>query len=286
MNFIFDAVMKVFSIDLAIDLGTANTLIYVKDKGVVINEPSVVAIHTGNNRSKSPILAVGVEAKNMLGKAPGHIKIIRPMRDGVIADFEVTGAMLRHFIRKVHNRRILARPRIIIAIPSGITQVEKRAVVEAARAAGAREVFLIHESMAAAIGAGLPVTEPTCNMVVDIGGGTTEVAIISLAGVVCSRTIRVAGNMMDTSIVQPSHYLRECPDWRSLSTFRGHYLPERVDNDLLEDNEPRIGASKPQIFVYRPRVTVSSKQQTSCHLSSLARNCNSCAPNSLTATHL
>ena len=202
MNFIFNAIMRVFSSDLAIDLGTANTLIYVKDKGVVINEPSVVAIHTGNNRSKSHILAVGVEAKNMLGKAPGHIKVISPMRDGVIADFEVTGAMLRHFIRKVHNRRILARPRIIIAIPFGITQVEKRAVVEAAQAAGAREVFLIHESMAAAIGAGLPVTEPTCNMVVDIGGGTTEVAIISLAGVVCSRTIRIAGNMMDTSIVQ------------------------------------------------------------------------------------
>ena len=138
----------------------------------------------------------------MLGKAPGHIKVIRPMRDGVIADFELTGAMLRHFIRKVHNRRILVRPRIIIAIPSGITQVEKRAVVEAAQAAGAREVFLIHESMAAAIGAGLPVTEPTCNMVVDIGGGTTEVAIISLAGVVYSRTIRIAGDLMDTSIVQ------------------------------------------------------------------------------------
>jgi rod shape-determining protein MreB len=201
MNFIFNAIMGVFSNDLAIDLGTANTLVYVKDKGIVINEPSVVAIRNGNN-SKSSVLAVGVEAKNMLGKAPGHIKVIRPMRDGVIADFEVTGAMLRQFIRKVHNRRILARPRIIIAVPSGITQVEKRAVVEAAQAAGAREVFLIHESMAAAIGAGLPVTEPTCNMVVDIGGGTTEVAIISLAGVVHSRTIRIAGDMMDTSIVQ------------------------------------------------------------------------------------
>ena len=199
MNFIFNAIMRVFSSDLAIDLGTANTLVYVKGKGVVINEPSVVAIHTGN-RSKSRILAVGVEAKNMLGKAPGHINVIRPMRDGVIADFDFTGAMLRQFIRKVHNRRLLARPRIIIAVPSGITQVEKRAVVEAARAAGAREVFLIHESMAAAIGAGLPVTEPTCNMVVDIGGGTTEVAIISLAGIVYSRTIRVAGDLMDSAI--------------------------------------------------------------------------------------
>jgi rod shape-determining protein MreB len=201
MNFILNAVMRAFSTDLAIDLGTANTLVYVKDKGIVINEPSVVAIRTGNS-SKSPILAVGLEAKNMLGKAPDHIRVIRPMRDGVIADFEVTGAMLRHFIRKVHNRRLFARPRIVVAVPSGITQVENRAVVEAAQSAGAREVFLIQESMAAAIGAGLPVTEPTCNMVVDIGGGTTEVAIISLAGVVYSRTVRVAGDQMDSSIIQ------------------------------------------------------------------------------------
>ena len=193
--------MSILSNDLAIDLGTANTIVYVKGKGVVINEPSVVAIRTGNN-SKSPILAVGREAKNMLGKAPNHIRVIRPMRDGVISDFEVTGIMLRHFIRKVHNRRFLARPRIVIAVPSGITQVEKRAVVEAAQLAGAREVFLIHESMASAIGAGLPVSEPTCNMVVDIGGGTTEVAVISLAGVVYSRTIRVAGDQMDSSIIQ------------------------------------------------------------------------------------
>lgn len=201
MNFILNAAMGIFSSDLAIDLGTANTLVYVKDKGIVINEPSVVAIRTGNN-SKSPILAVGREAKNMLGKAPKHIRVIRPMHDGVISDFEVTGVMLRHFIRKVHNRRFFARPRIVIAVPSGITQVEKRAVVEAAQLAGAREVFLIHESMAAAIGAGLPVSEPTCNMVIDIGGGTTEVAIISLAGVVYSRTIRVAGDQMDSSIIQ------------------------------------------------------------------------------------
>jgi rod shape-determining protein MreB len=201
MNFILNAVMRAFSTDLAIDLGTANTLVYVKDKGIVINEPSVVAIRTGNS-SKSPILAVGLEAKNMLGKAPGHIRVIRPMRDGVIADFEVTGAMLRYFIRKVHNRRIFARPRIVIAVPSGITQVENRAVVEAAQSAGAREVFLIQESMAAAIGAELPVTEPKCNMVVDIGGGTTEVAVISLAGIVYSKTIRVAGDRMDFAIIQ------------------------------------------------------------------------------------
>ena len=201
MNFILNAVMRAFSTDLAIDLGTANTLVYVKDKGIVINEPSVVAIRNGNN-SKSHILAVGLEAKNMLGKAPDHIRVIRPMRDGVIADFEVTGAMLHHFIRKVHNRRLFARPRIVVAVSSGTTPVEKRAVVEAAESAGAREVFLIQESMAAAIGAGLPVTEPTCNMVVDIGGGTTEVAIISLTGVVHSRTIRVAGDQMDSSIIQ------------------------------------------------------------------------------------
>ena len=201
MSFITNKAMGIFSKDLAVDLGTANTIVYVKGKGIVINEPSVVAIRTGNN-SKTPVLAVGREAKNMLGRTPNHIRVIRPMRDGVISDFEVTGLMLRHFIRKVHNRKFLARPRIVIAVPSGITQVEKRAVVEAAQLAGAREVFLIHESMAAAIGAELPITEPTCNMVVDIGGGTTEVAIISLAGVVYSRTIRVAGDQMDSAIIQ------------------------------------------------------------------------------------
>jgi rod shape-determining protein MreB len=190
MNLFFDRILGVFSSDLAIDLGTANTLVYVKGKGIVLSEPSVVAVSTGN-RSKNRVLAVGLEAKNMLGKTPGNILAIRPMRDGVIADFEVTEAMLRHFIHKVHNRRTFVRPRIIIAVPSGITiavpsgitQVEKRAVRESAESAGAREVFLIEEPMAAAIGAGLPITEPTCNMVVDIGGGTTEVAVISLKGI-------------------------------------------------------------------------------------------------------
>jgi rod shape-determining protein MreB len=201
MNFILNAVMSAFSSDLAIDLGTANTLVYVKDKGVVLCEPSVVAVRLGK-RSKTPILAFGLEAKNMLGRAPGHIRVVRPMRDGVIADFEVTGAMLRHFILEAHNRRKFARPRIVIAVPTGITPVEKRAVVEAAASAGAREVFLIQEPMAAAIGAGLPVTEPTCNMVVDIGGGTTEVAVMSLAGIVYSKTIRVAGDQMDSAIIQ------------------------------------------------------------------------------------
>jgi rod shape-determining protein MreB len=175
--------------------------VYVKGKGIVLSEPSVVAVRT-DNRQKNRVLAVGAEAKRMLGRTPGNIVAIRPMKDGVIADFEVTEAMLRHFIRKVHNRRSLIRPRIIICVPSGITQVEKRAVRESAESAGAREVFLIEEPMAAAIGAGLPITDPTCNMVVDIGGGTTEVAVISLAGIVYSRSIRVGGDKMDDAIVQ------------------------------------------------------------------------------------
>ena len=201
MNLFLDAILGVFSSDLAIDLGTANTLVFVKGKGIVLSEPSVVAVRT-DDRLKNRVLAVGAEAKNMLGRTPGNIVAIRPMRDGVIADFEVTEAMLRHFIQKVHNRRSFVRPRIIIAVPSGITQVEKRAVRESAESAGAREVFLIEEPMAAAIGAGLPITEPTCNMVVDIGGGTTEVAVISLAGIVYSRSIRVAGDKMDSAIMQ------------------------------------------------------------------------------------
>ena len=201
MNLFLDGILGIFSNDLAIDLGTANTLVYVKGKGSVLSEPSVVAVSTGN-RSKNRVLAVGLEAKNMLGKTPGNILAIRPMRDGVIADFEVTEAMLRHFIQKVHNRRTFVRPRIIVAVPSGITQVEKRAVRESAESAGAREVFLIEEPMAAAIGAGLPIAEPTCNMVVDIGGGTTEVAVISLKGIVYSRSVRVAGDKMDAAVIQ------------------------------------------------------------------------------------
>ncbi len=185
--------------DLAIDLGTANTLVFVKGKGIVLREPSVVAVKKDARVSK--VLAVGKEAKMMLGKTPGNIVAIRPMKDGVIADFEVTEAMLRYFIRKVH-KRMLARPRIIVSVPSGITQVEKRAVRESAESAGAREVYLIEEPMAAAIGAGLPITEPTANMVVDIGGGTTEVAVISLAGIVYSKSVRVAGDRMDDAILQ------------------------------------------------------------------------------------
>jgi rod shape-determining protein MreB len=198
---ILDPILGWFSNDLAIDLGTANTLVYVKGKGIVLSEPSVVAVRK-DGRGTNRVLAVGKEAKMMLGRTPGNIVAIRPMKDGVIADFEITETMLRHFIRKVHNRRSLIRPRIIVCVPSGITQVEKRAVRESAESAGAREVFLIEEPMAAAIGAGLPITEPTSNMVLDIGGGTTEVAVISLAGIVYSKSVRVGGDKMDESILQ------------------------------------------------------------------------------------
>ncbi len=189
-----------FSNDLAIDLGTANILVYAKDRGIIVNEPSVVAVHQGYKGSGSKVLAVGSEAKQMLGRTPGSIQAIRPMRDGVIADFEVTGAMLKYFIQKSLSGSKLVKPRIIICIPFGITQVEKRAVKESAEQAGAREVYLIEEPMAAAIGAGLPITEPSGNMIVDIGGGTTEVAVISLGGIVYSQSERVAGDKFDEAI--------------------------------------------------------------------------------------
>ena len=198
---LFDFILGKFSNDLAIDLGTANTLVYVKGKGIVLSEPSVVAVHM-NSKGEKKVLAVGAEAKKMVGRTPGNIVAIRPMRDGVIADFDITEAMLRHFILSVHNRRALVRPRIIVSIPSGITQVERRAVRETVESAGAREIYLIEEPMAAAIGAGLPITEPISSMVVDIGGGTTEVAVISLAGIVYSKSVRVAGDKIDEEIVQ------------------------------------------------------------------------------------
>jgi rod shape-determining protein MreB len=198
---LFDFILGKFSNDLAIDLGTANTLVYVKGKGIVLSEPSVVAVHV-DSRGIKKVLAVGMEAKNMLGRTPGNIVAIRPLREGVIADFDITEAMLRHFILMVHNRRALVRPRIIVSIPSGITQVERRAVKETVESAGAREIFLIEEPMAAAIGAGLPITEPISSMVVDIGGGTTEVAVISLSGIVYAKSVRVAGDQMDEEIVQ------------------------------------------------------------------------------------
>lgn len=198
---ILDSIFGLFSNDLAVDLGTANTLVYVKGRGIIANEPSVVAVQK-DMRGIKRVLAVGKEAKEMLGRTAGQIEAIRPMKDGVIADFEVTEAMLRYFIRKAHNRKTLIRPRIMVCIPFGITEVEKRAVRESAESAGAREVYLIEEPMAAAIGAGLPITEPSGNMVVDIGGGTTEVAVISLAGIVFSKSIRVAGDKMDEGIIQ------------------------------------------------------------------------------------
>ncbi len=223
MNFILDAVRGVFSSDLAIDLGTANSLVWVKGEGIVLNEPSVVAVRT-DNRTNSRILAVGREAKNMLGRTPGNIAAIRPMGDGVIADFEVAEAMLRHFIRKVPNRRRFVRPRIVVAVASGITPVEKRAVRVSAESAGAREVFLIEEPMAAAIGADLPFAEPTGNMVIDIGGGTTEVAIISMAAIVCSKSIRVAGDKMDFAIMQ---YIR-----RNYNLLIGGSTAEIIKNTI------------------------------------------------------
>jgi rod shape-determining protein MreB len=200
----FNWIAGMFSQDLAIDLGTANTLVYVKGKGIVLNEPSVVAVQKIGATKK--ILAVGKEAKNMLGRTPGSIVAIRPLKDGVIADFEITEAMLRYFINKAHNRRTMVKPRVIICVPSGVTEVEKRAVKESAESAGAREVFLIEEPMAAAIGAGLPITEPTGSMIVDIGGGTTEVAVISLAGIVFAKSVRVGGDKMDEAIV---NYIRK-----------------------------------------------------------------------------
>ncbi len=198
---IFDWLFGMVSNDLAIDLGTANTVIYVKGKGIVLSEPSVVAIKKGTN----VVLRVGREAKEMLGRTPGTIVAIRPLKDGVIADFDITEQMIKHFIVKIHNRKALVRPRVVIGVPSGITQVEKRAIRDAAEQAGAREVYLIEEPMAAAIGAGLPVQEPSGSMIIDIGGGTTEVAVISLAGVVYAQSVRIAGDEMDEAII---HYLK------------------------------------------------------------------------------
>ena len=209
-----------FSSDLAIDLGTANTLVFVRGKGIVVNEPSIVAINKLNNR----VEAVGHEAKEMIGRTPGNIVAIRPMKDGVIADFDVTEQMLRYFIKKAHKRNHLISPRIIICIPSEITQVEKRAVRESALRAKASEVYLIEEAMAAAIGAGLPITEPTGNMIVDIGGGTTDIAVISLSGIVYSRSVRVAGHEMDESIVQ---YIK-----RKYNLLIGERTAERIKNTI------------------------------------------------------
>ena len=218
----FPSMLGFMSADMAIDLGTANTLVYVKGRGIVLAEPSVVAI--ADVRGKKQVVAVGEEAKMMLGRTPGYITASRPLRDGVIADFEVAEEMIKHFIRKVHNRRRFASPLIIICVPSGSTAVERRAIQESAESAGARRVQLIEEPMAAAIGAGLPVTEPSGSMVVDIGGGTTEVAVISLGGIVFSRSVRVGGDKMDEAIIS---YIR-----RNHNLLIGESSAERIKMDI------------------------------------------------------
>jgi rod shape-determining protein MreB and related proteins len=218
----FSRLFGFLSADMAIDLGTANTLVYVKGKGIVLNEPSVVAI--AEVRGKKQVLAVGEEAKQMLGRTPGNIRAIRPLRDGVIADFEVAEEMIKYFIRKVHNRRSFASPLVIVCVPSGSTAVERRAIQESAESAGARKVFLIEEPMAAAIGAGLPVTEPTGSMVVDIGGGTTEVAVLSLGGIVYARSVRVGGDKMDEAIIA---YIR-----RNHNLLVGEGSAARIKEDI------------------------------------------------------
>ena len=230
----FDKILGFLSSDIAIDLGTANTLVYVKGRGIVLNEPSVVAIST--YKGKNQVLAVGDEAKQMLGRTPGNIQAIRPLRDGVIADFDTAEHMIKHFIRKVHHRRAFARPQVIICVPSGSTAVERRAIQESALSAGARRVFLIEEPMAAAIGAGLPVTEPTGSMVVDIGGGTTEVAVISLAGIVYARSVRVGGDKMDEAIIA---YIR-----RNHNLLVGESSAERIKKEIGTACPPEDGEGR------------------------------------------
>jgi rod shape-determining protein MreB len=227
--------LGVMSADMAIDLGTANTLVYVRGRGIVLAEPSVVAI--ADVRGKKQVLAVGEEAKQMLGRTPGNIQAIRPMRDGVIADFEVAEEMIKHFIRKVHNRRGFASPIIVVCVPSGSTAVERRAIQESAESAGARRVFLIEEPMAAAIGAGLPVTEPSGSMIVDIGGGTTEVAVISLGGIVYSRSVRVGGDKMDEAII---NFIR-----RNFNLLIGESSAERIKLEIGAARMPDNGADGP-----------------------------------------
>jgi len=230
----FSRLLGMMSADMAIDLGTANTLVYVKGRGIVLNEPSVVAII--NSRGKKQVLAVGQEAKEMLGRTPGNIEAIRPLRDGVIADFEVAEEMIKHFIRKVHNRRTFASPQIIVCVPSGSTAVERRAIQESAESAGARRVFLIEEPMAAAIGAGLPVTEPTGSMVVDVGGGTTEVAVLSLGGIVYSKSVRVGGDKMDEAIIG---YIR-----RNHNLLVGEASAERIKHSIGTACPPEDGTGE------------------------------------------
>ena len=230
----FDRVFGMLSADMAIDLGTANTLVYVKGRGIVLDEPSVVAIAT--RRGKTQVLAVGEEAKLMLGRTPGNIQAIRPLRDGVIADFDVAEEMIKHFIRKAQTRRYFASPQVIVAVPSGSTTVERRAIKESALSAGARRVFLIEEPIAAAIGAGLPVTEPTGSMVVDVGGGTTEVAVISLGGIVYSRSVRVGGDKMDEAVIA---YIR-----RNHNLLIGQGSAERIKTTIGTACQPADGSGE------------------------------------------
>jgi rod shape-determining protein MreB len=253
----FSRILGWLSADMAIDLGTANTLVYVKGKGIVLNEPSVVAIAT--HKGKRQVLAVGEEAKLMVGRTPGNIQAIRPLREGVIADFEVAEEMIKFFIHKVHNRRSFVSPQIVVCVPSGATAVERRAIQESAESAGARRVFLIEEPMAAAIGADLPVTEPTGSMVVDIGGGTTEVAVISLGGIVYARSIRVGGDKLDESIIS---FIR-----RTHNLLIGEASAEKLKKDLgsailLEEGSGRSLAIKGRdLMTGVPKeITVSERQ--------------------------
>jgi rod shape-determining protein MreB len=227
----FNKVLGLLSSDMAIDLGTANTLVYVKGKGIVLNEPSVVAISTSSGKKR--VLAVGEEAKQMVGRTPGNIQAIRPLREGVIADFEVAEEMIKHFIHKVHNRRSFVSPRVVICVPSGATAVERRAIQESAESAGAGNVYLIEEPMAAAIGAGLPVTEPCGSIVVDIGGGTTEVAVLSLGSIVYSRSVRVGGDTMDEAII---NYIR-----RHHNLLVGESTAERIKKEIGSALPPKTG---------------------------------------------
>ena len=249
----FASLFRHFSNDLAIDLGTANTLVYARNKGIVVREPSVVVVNTITNR----IEAVGGEAKAMLGRTPGSIKSVRPMKDGVIADFEVTERMLEYFIKKAHGRKMYVHPRIVIGVPSEITQVEKRAVKDSAMRAGASEVYLVEQAMMAAIGAGLPITEPSGNMIVDIGGGTTDVAVISLAGTVYSRSVRIAGNEMDDAVIQ---YLK-----RKYNLLIGERTAERVKMEVgsaCELKEPiKVEIKGRDLVEGVPRTLVTSDEE-------------------------
>jgi rod shape-determining protein MreB len=250
---IFDSILGLFSLDMGIDLGTCNTLVCVKGQGIVLNEPSVVAVKKGTNRVLQNGNAVGLVAKEMLGKTPGSISAIRPMKDGVISDFEITEAMLSYFIRRVHGRKHFIGPRVVIAIPSGITAVEKRAVLDSAERAGARRVYLVEEPMAAAIGAGLPVTEPTASMIVDIGGGTTEVAIISLADISVCESVRVAGDDFDEAIV--GHMKK------TYNMAIGEQMAERIKIEIGSaapvwgDNEPTMDVRGRDMISGLPRKT-------------------------------